>query len=175
MENQIQKVKPNLFQMISAKASKLDLIGAFGTLTLKSIINEQYPSISYLEKAHGKEIVQQTMAIIVADLNQSFGGDLTKEDILEVVEETRSGITRNLSLEDLYLICRQMKVSGTYKLRVPGLLKAINDHLNEKSNAIANENYNKHLATKFKGERSTSQKDNDFEKFRIDYITKNMK
>lgn len=161
--------------MISAKASKLDLIGAFGTLTLKSIINEQYPSISYLEKVHGKEIVQQTIAIIVADLNQSFNGDLTKEDILEIVEETLTGITRNLSLEDIYLVCRLVKVSGVYKLRVPSLLKAINDHLNEKSNTIANENYNKHLATKFKGERTASKKDEEFEKFRIDYITKNMK
>lgn len=145
-----------MYQMLSAKASKLDLIGAFGTLTTKSIIAEAYPSIATLEQSHGREKVRNAIGVIIADLNQSFSGDLSTGEIMEIVEETRVGITCNLSLEDIYFVCRKVKTSGAFKLKVPTLLKAINDHLNEKSNEIANMNYNKHLSTKFTDNRRQS-------------------
>ena len=174
MENQIQKHKPNLYQMISDKSSKIELIEHFGAMTLKQVVKEQPPAIGALERQHGKEAISNAIAVIVSDLNQSFGGDIGKDDILEVVAEVRTGITRSISLEDIYLICQKIKTSSTYKLKVPTILKAVNDHLAEKSNMVMNENYNKHLAGKFEGERSsTDYRDDDgYKKAKIEYLTK---
>lgn len=163
-----------MYQMISEKTSKIELIERYGTLTVKQIINEKPPSIAALERNNGKQAVKNAMAVIVADLNQSFGGDISKDDIMEVVTEIRTGLTCNISLEDLYLVCQKIKTSSTYKLKVPTILKAVTDHFNEKTNQIANDNYNKHLSMKFEGERSSSQhqEDADFRKIKIDYLTK---
>lgn len=166
-----------MYQMISEKVSKLELIENFGALTMKKVLHDHPPSITSLEKQHGISGVKQSIAIIVADLNQSFGGDLAKDDILEIVAEICVGMTRNISLEDLYVICHKIKLSN-YKLKVPVVLKAVNDYLNEKMNMAANENYNKHLATKFKADRSNTrdnQEENDFRKFKIEYLTNKIK
>lgn len=162
-----------MYQMISAKASKIDLIEQYGAMTLKKIVHENYPSIGDLQRTHGKEPVQTAIAVIVADLNQSFGGDLSKDEIIEVVAELRAGITVNLSLEDIYLACRTIKLNESYKLKVSTLLKAFTQHFNEKSNLVANNNYNAHLATKFKSEPLSTRKDKDFESFKAIYLAKN--
>jgi len=160
--------------MISAQSSKIELIERFGAMTLKQVVNDKPPAIGALERQHGKEETQNVMAVIISDLNNSFGGDISKDDILEVVAEVRMGLTRSISLEDLYLICQKIKTSSTYKLKVPTILKAVNDHLAEKSNMVMNMNYNYHLANKYEGDRSSKpyQEDADFRKAKIEYLTK---
>ena len=163
-----------MYQMISARSSKIELIEQYGAMTLKQVVNERPPAIGALERQYGKEAISTAMGVIIGDLNQSFGGDISKDDILEVVAEVRTGLNRSLSLEDLYLVCQEIKTTYTYKLRVPTILKAVKDHLNEKSNMVMNENYNKHLASKFEGERNSTsyQEDEDYKKVKIEYLTK---
>lgn len=167
-----------MYQMISEKVSKLELIKAFGTNTMASIVAQNPPSLGILKRQNGEEKVSNAVAVIVADLSQAFNGDLTKDDIIEVVTEIMSGLTINLSLEDVYLICRNIKISHDYKLKQSVVLKRANDYLNERSNYVANINYNKHLSTKFKDDRTsdrTAKNDHDFERFKMEYILKNSK
>ena len=139
--------------MISAKASKLDLIEHFASLTLAGILQEKYPTIGRLEMLHGKEVITKVMSVIVADLSASFGGDLKLEEIQEVVTEIRSGLCRNVTLEGLYMTCSKIKRTSTFKLKVPTILKALDEHLEEQTKAAANANYNEHLKHKHREPR----------------------
>jgi len=143
-----------MYQMISEKASKLELIERFGHLNLKEIVHQEYPTIGSLERMHGKDSTENAMAVIVADLSSSFSGDLDKNDIMEIVTEVRSGLNRNITLEGLYLVCQELKRSGIFKLRLNHVLKAFESHLNEQMKAYELKNYNQHLATKASAERT---------------------
>ncbi|MCZ2393400.1 MAG: hypothetical protein LC105_06070 [Chitinophagales bacterium] len=158
--------------MISERASKLQLIEQYASLTLSKIIDNAYPSVAVLARMHGKDKVDNAMAVIISDLNTSYGGDMDKEAILETVVEIRSGITCNLSLEDLYLICSQLKKSNTFKLKVPAILKAVHQHLDEKTDRIVEINYNKHLAYKHNDDRTSNRPADDpsFKAFQAEYF-----
>lgn len=159
--------------MISDKASKLQLIEAFSSLTLPDIVEGKFPTIGALQTIHGKEVIDMAMAVIIADLNQSFSGDLTKDDIMECAVEIRSGITRNISLEGLYMVCSQLKRSSTFKLKIPNILKAVNDHFEQQSAAIQQRNLNLHLAQQYNAPRTSEQyaeSDNAFQQFQAEYF-----
>lgn len=164
-----------MYQMISEKASKLELIQRFGHLTLKEIVNQEYPSIGLLERAHGDEKISKAIAVIVADLSSSFSGDLNKDEIIEIATEIRCGLTRNITLEGLYLLCSELKRSSIMKLKVNHVLKAVEAHLNEQSNQHEMRNYNAHLANKYHDPRETNAFDDpEFKKFKVDRFAKEM-
>lgn len=160
--------------MISAKASKLDLIEHFASLTLAGILQEKYPTIGRLEREQGKEAVSKVMSVIVADLSASFGGDLKMEEIQEVVTEIRSGLCRNVTLEGLYMTCSKIKRTSTFKLKVPTILKALDEHLEEHSQAVTKANLNHHLKFKFNEPRlsESSSVDEKFLQFKDAYNKK---
>lgn len=116
------------------------------------------------------------MSIIVADLNASFGGDLNKEDFLEIATEIRSGITRNITLEGLYFVCSQLKRSSTFKLKIPNILKAIDNHLEEQCKLVMSNNYNQHLQTKQREprDRYNPNSDDAFRQFQAEYFKRNL-
>lgn len=164
--------------MILEGASKYDLIEQYSGLTLPVIVKEKYSSIATLTRTEGKEPVQKAMAVLVSDLNTSFGGDMSKEEIIEVVVEVQSGICNNLSLEDLYLICSQLKRNHTFKLKVPVILKAVEQHLEERTQLIMQINYNAHLNTKYNDDRKSTQheaNDNAFKAFQSQYFNEQLK
>lgn len=168
-----------MFQMILEKASKFDLIERYASLTINDIIQQKCPSIGSLERIHGKEATSKVMSVIIADLSSTFQGDLNIEEIQEVVTEIRSGFSRNISLEGLYIISSQLKRSKTYKLRINNILKAIDDHIEEYSKAVTKANYNHHLQFKFNEPdrqsdeaSSTSEK---FSQFQAEYFKRSLK
>lgn len=146
--------------MITAKSSKLELIRQYNNISVSSIIQQKPPSIAALKKQHGHEIVENCVAVIVADLNTSFSGELSTEQVEEIVAELTSGFNVNHSLESIYLACKKIKYSTDYKLTIPKILKMASQTFDEISDAVANNNYNQHLATKFTDVRETKAERN---------------
>lgn len=146
-----------MFQMITAKSSKTALIRQFSSLSIPTLVTTKPPAIGALVREHGQEVVENCVAILVADLNTSFSGELSREQIEELAVELTSGFNRNHSLESIYLACRRLKISESYKLTVAKVLKEADAILNEISETITNQNYNAHLATKFYEPRDTEQ------------------
>lgn len=145
-----------MYQMIIAKTSKLELIRRFNGLTLSKIAKERYTSIGILAKQYGNDKIEQCLCVLISDLNTSFEGDLSKENIEEIAVEISTGITRNHSLESIYWTLNKIKSSDIYgKLTVNKVLKQITQSFDEISNAVAESNYNKHLSTKFNEPRET--------------------
>jgi hypothetical protein len=147
-----------MFQMITAKTSKLELIRSFSSLTLTNIVKESYPSIGELARRHGNEKIEKCVCVLVADLNEAFSGELTTSNIEEIAVEATSGLLKNHSLESIYWTFKNLKTADIYgKLTVNKVLKAIMESFDQISNAVATENYNRHLATKFNQPRETAE------------------
>lgn len=151
-------------QMTLEKASKVDLIRAFGNLSVEQIVKDQYPSVGSLSRIHSPEKVEQVMAIMLADLSASFDGALTGEAIQEICAEINSGLLRNLSLEDVYYTCRTIKFSDQYgKLNLNKVLRSLQNQMDARTDFIAQKNLNEHLANKDSaaGRESYTQKENN--------------
>ncbi len=137
-------------QMILDKASKIEMIRVFSKLTLDRIVQEKYPSIGTLSRTFGLEKTEKMMGIILHDLSSSFDGVLDKSQVQEICAEISSSVLRNLSLEDVYLVCRNIKLSDHYgKLNINKVLKTLNKHMDDRSNIAYEYNLNHHLSTKF--------------------------
>ncbi len=140
-----------LFQLISEQSSKLEIIRAFSHLTLRKILETSTPtSIGELRKIHGIEKTEAAIGVLVSDLNSSFEGTLTEDNILELIAECTSGFLLNLPLEAIYVAFRELKTSDIkYKLTFNQVLRKINKTWNEYSDVAQEINLNKHLQTKY--------------------------
>ena len=137
-------------QMILGKASKTEMIRSFSNLSVNKILDNNYPSLSKLKREHGIEKTEKAIAVVVADLGQSFEGALNPEAIEEICVEISSSFLSNMSLEDVYLCCRDIKLSNTYgKLTINKVMNHLNKHMDERCNTAERKNYNNHLASKF--------------------------
>src|SRR5690554_6922116 len=114
---------PTMFQMITAKSSKIALIRQFNDLSVPNLATTRPPAIGALVREHGQEVIENCVAILVADLNTSFSGELSRVQIEELAVELTSGFNRHHSLESVYLACRRLKASESYKLTVAKILK----------------------------------------------------
>lgn len=148
---------PTMFQMITAKSSKTALIRQFSDLSVPALSTNKPTSIAGLIKEHGQEVIENCVAVLVADLNTSFSGELAREQIEEIVVELTSGFNRNHSLESIYLACRRLKTSESYKLTVAKVLREADAVINEITEAVIAKNYEAHMATKFYDPRPTAQ------------------
>lgn len=146
-----------MFQMITAKSSKIELMRAFNQLTVSKIVSDDFPRVGELSRAYGNEVVEQCIAVLVADLSESFNGDLTKDNIDEIAVEINTGILRNHSLESIYLALKRTKTQDIYgKLTVNKVLKELHKTFDEISDAVMLKNYNNHLALKHHEPRPTA-------------------
>lgn len=135
--------------MVLKKATKLELIKQFSNLSLSKIVEEKYPAIASLKRSYGIETVDKINGIILGDLSHSFNGELSKDVIEEITAELSTSILKNLSLEDVYLVCRQIKYEDhNRKLSIGKVLKALNKHFDAKSTLIMETNYNQHVSLK---------------------------
>ena len=138
-----------MMHMILEKTSKIDMIRAFGSLSLPVIIKSDFPSVKKLEMEHGLEKVEKVLAVMFHDLSSSFNGDLDRDAVEELCAEITSTSTRNLSMEDVYLVCRNITKAKNYKkLDLNIVMLALEDHLNTRSNLIYEANLNDHLSKK---------------------------
>lgn len=139
-----------MFQKVLEKTSKMELIRTFASLTPAKILNGNFPSIAKLARQYGKEQVEKVNAVLFADLSSSMDGDLDQEQISEICVELNSEfMLYNLTIEDIYYVCRQIKTSELYgKLTVNKVLKALRKHAEERTTLAITLNENEHLATK---------------------------
>lgn len=136
-------------QLSLEKASKFDMIRVFSNLTLSTIVENKYPTVGSLLRNYGTEKVEKVVSIMLNDLSESFKGVLNTTDVEELTVEITSSIYRNLSLEDIYLVCRNVKKSKLHgKLDQNKFLNALDNHLNERTDKIAQKSLNTHLSTK---------------------------
>jgi hypothetical protein len=159
------------------KKSKLDLIRAFSSLTLEKILQANYPTLGSLKRAYGDEKVETVVSIILHDLSSSFKGVFNESDVTELTAEIANTVYRNLSLEDVYMVCYQLKRSYLHgKLDQNKFLNAIDKHFNNRLEAIERKNYNEHLATKTTGDKRSGDPDKkamkDAKKWYIDHLSK---
>jgi hypothetical protein len=137
--------------MISAKASKVELLKAYGDLTLEKVCKMQPTSLAQLARASSAEDCMRLTAVIIADLSVFFNGDLLREDIEEIAAEVQFSMLKNLSLEDIYLACMTIKRSKiSYKLTANEVLRQLNEHLDKRSTLIAELNHSSHLANQYR-------------------------
>lgn len=163
--------------MISDKDSKrLDIIRVFGSYGLKRIVEDRPPCIGELARVHGQEKAELAVAIVIHDLGLSFDGDISKEQASEIAAEVSSGLMRNITLEGVFATCQEIKRSDVYgKLTPNKILKALNKHLEEYCESIANANYNRHLSMRFEGERSADREMKKLNEIKHDFQLQNLK
>lgn len=145
--DQIEKHKPTVMQMFLEKASKTDLMRTFNALSIEKIISDGYPSLGALNRTYGVDKTEKVLTVLVLDLTTAFEGELVKQ-----AEELAFEIStqhRNLCLEDIYLVFKQLKSTPIYgKLTQNKVLVALNNHFDDKINKADRISYEKHLATK---------------------------
>jgi len=130
-------------QMALEKASKIDLIRNFANLTVEKIAKVGYPSFGTLTKVHGLEKVEKVTSMLFLDLSATFNDDLSPEQVEEITAEISSSLMRNVSLEDIYLVCRKIKKSKNYgKLNVNKVLISLEEHFENKCEAVLQHNIN---------------------------------
>ncbi|GEM_PF-5072947 len=140
---ELVKVKPQIMLMTLEGASKLDLIRQFSNLTLAKIVENQYPNIAQLGKTYTLAKTESIIQVLLLDLSSSFGDELTIEQVEELSVELTSNLLVNLSLEDVYLVCRQIKATKNFgKLNVNKILNAFEEHFNSRISAFYNYNLN---------------------------------
>ena len=151
--------------MILGRASKVELIRFFSSLTVEEVVQNDYPSVGLLKKEHGLQKVEKAMSVLLYDLSSSFDGSLKKEDVQEIAAEVSSSTLANLSLEDIYLSCREIKTSEHYgKLNVNKVLKTMHKHLAARTDVAAKISYNHHLANKVVDNHTPTMNDMEVQK-----------
>ncbi|MBN2668766.1 MAG: hypothetical protein JXR60_06010 [Bacteroidales bacterium] len=124
-------------------ASKVDLIRQFSSLSLDKIVKTGYPSIGSLKKVYGEEKAEKVTAMVLADLSHSFNNELSPEHIQEITAEISSSLMANISIEDVYLVCRKIKRSKNYgKLNVNKILLSLEEHFENRCEAVLQHNIN---------------------------------
>lgn len=168
-----------VMQTILEGASKMELIRHYGQLTPAKIIKGDFPTLGALSRKYGIEKTEKVMAVILHDLSSSFDGDLSKTDVEEICVELTSSHLRNFAMEDVLLVCRQIKQADNYgKLNINKVLKAMNQHFEKRCDAIEEMNNNQHYSQKFTDPTRKSISDKDKEKYhaaKLKYIIEQSK
>ncbi len=147
-------------QMALEKASNIDLIRSFANLTIDKIVETAYPSFGALTKEYGLEKVEKVTSMLFLDLSATFNDELSPEQAQELSVEISSGILRNMSLEDIYLVCRKIKKTRNHKkMNVNFVLMALEQHFDDKCEAVLKYNINQdNKGTKTVPPERTNQK-----------------
>ena len=162
-------------EMILGKASKMDLIRSFNTLTLKKTVSGIYPTISHLKRQKGAEQTEKVLQIMIADLSASFGGALEEDDIEEIAISITTGILKNMTLEDVFIVSRDIKKSPSFgKMNLNKVMVALEDHLNKRIQLIADINHNEHLSTKFSADRNADKEKEKHREAKLWYINEKL-
>lgn len=141
------KTNKTVMQMLLEKASKLELMRSFNTISLLQIIEGNYPCIAVLEHKYGLEKTEKALKILTLDLTAAFADDC-KLMVDELVVELSTSY-RNLSLEDVYFVFKELKAKPIYgKLNNNKVLKEFKEYWDKRLDAADEYNYNKHLSTK---------------------------
>lgn len=115
-----------LLQMIFAKTSRTNIIRRFAKMSSFEIATANYTPICDLVIAHTLEKIEQTICVLVADVNVTFEGALKKEQIEEIAIEVTAGLTSNMPLELVFLALQDLKYEEKiFKLTPNKVLQAV--------------------------------------------------
>jgi|GEM_PF-2666187 len=138
-----------VFDMVTSKANKVELIRTFGDLSLSKILKHDFPTIGQLKKIHGLEKIEVISSLLISDLSASFDRALDSDQIMEITVEITSSNLRNLTLEDLYLVCRTIKSTDSFgKLTINKVLKSLTKHYEKRIERAGELSYNNHISGK---------------------------
>jgi hypothetical protein len=169
-----------MLPMILGKASNLELVRAYGQLTIAKILDARPASIARLKNEHGEEKVQKAMAVLVADASKAFGDALPQGTALEYAGELVH-LVPHLTFEDCFLALQELKKGKVFKYSLNTILSHLNDYTERRVQLAMQRSHNEYLANKenraLPGERSSEQRtvNNPFEKFKLDYSLKQEK
>jgi hypothetical protein len=161
MENQV-----TIWQKTSERASKLEIIRHFASLTPEKIVAASFPSLgeykrrekarieaedSHLSSSEidtrANEKVEQLLKMLVLDLSASFNNCIKEHEAEEIaVEIMSSQLTRCMSPEDVYYALRQLKINNTHgTISINKILKAIVEHNALRMDIVTKNNTNTYL------------------------------
>jgi glucose-6-phosphate 1-dehydrogenase len=161
--------------MILDKASNIALIREFGSLTTKKILESNPPAVAKLKRQYGIKKTESVIGALLSDLSQSFDGSLEREEIEEIAAEITSSRLSNLSMEEVYMACRRIKMADNNfsKLNVNKVLKVMERQLRDRIEAFGLYNQNRHLSSKRSDPNRTNGLEETKKKFKeaqIHYI-----
>lgn len=164
-----KSARPLIVHALVAKTSKLALIRQFGGLSLAKIVKDPPPSIGALARQYDPERAEKFVGVLVQDLSESFGGDLTERMVDEIAATIAGTPLRSLSLEDVFLVCQGIKETDQRgRLTVNKVMVALKGYANKRMEAFRRHHENQHLAGKFI-DRDRSTADPEFEAYAKKY------
>jgi len=170
-------IKQGLMQMISAGASKTDLVRTYGGMSLEQVLEARYPSLGRLTLMYGQEKTEKALAVLLLEASAAFEGSFDKETSLELAAEIKAHYYY-LSLEDCYVCLQEMKTRKVYgKLTPNKVLVAVNDYADRRLIKAAEQSLNQHLAMKPSrgAPRQSEQGDKAFKDFEKQYRINKLK
>lgn len=148
-----------LLRMISEKKSRVEIIRAVGSLSFEKAVDPANPSIGSLQrywkqskgidKAAAVRQSENYVSVLIQDLSQSFENELEPDQIQEISAEICNTIHRNLSLEEIYYVCKQLRTEKVYgKLTVNKVLNRFQNHFEQRLDHAERVNLSQHLSKK---------------------------
>lgn len=137
-----------MMQMISAKASRRELVRHFATLTPERVLNDGgYPSLARLKKENKPEAVETALAILIIDASRAFDTPLDRETAMEIALEVHTRYYY-ITLEECYMVLQRMKSKPAYgKLNMNKYLQEFEAYSAQRTAMADDMSYNRHLGT----------------------------
>jgi len=137
-----KKTKPALLALVKSSNYKhTDVIRHYGNMTLQKALEVKAPSIHRLSITEGREPIIEGIAVVFCSTALYFDGELPINKAKLIVEEMLVNYEySNLKLEDVLVICKELKEQAIYSKLTPSkILKQIADYCKRREKqAIAN-------------------------------------
>ncbi|MBA3901484.1 MAG: hypothetical protein H0X62_14985 [Bacteroidetes bacterium] len=166
-------MESQILQKILDKASNVEIIRAYGNLTIQQVLDGAFPSLARLKIEKGIEMTEKALAVLLADASKAFDNQFKVDVALELAAEITSTVG-HLSLEDCFIALRELKQKDKiYKLTPNNVLVHFKDYSERRIKAALDRSYNNHLANKenpvYDKDRTVKTVNKAFEKFRLQY------
>ena len=136
-----------MMRMISAGASRIELVRHFGSLTPERVLQQGYTTLASLKRDNSIEDVERALAIMLIDTSRSFGDPLDKDTALEIAAEIHTRYYY-MALEECYIVLGRMKSKTMYgKVTANNYLAEMSQYDKERLKMADEMSYNQHLAT----------------------------
>jgi hypothetical protein len=107
---------PTSTSVILKKGDKREIIKALDMVNPHSLLMDTtIPSMSKLTRQYGDEMIEQAVAMMIQDASVFVGKKMDKEQVIDTaVEILNTYPYRSLKLEEIYLICKEIKSAENY-------------------------------------------------------------
>lgn len=141
-----QKQHKGIMQLILEGSSNRELVRTYGNMNMPVAMNAPQPAIGALVRAHGREKVEKTIAVMVIETAAYFDQEMGKEQAIDIAAEVTTRYPF-LKMEDAWVVMSDVRSSETFgKLTSNKLLSAIRNYSEKRMQAAAQQSLNEHLA-----------------------------